>query len=170
MTTQEFKDLETRLSIWRADRHIDIEKQKKGLLSNLLEELTELSRARNVNEEIDAYCDMVVFLMNSTYDIKGTYNHTYDFSLLSLIEIMITPRYTVGFKIGCLFNSIKLLGYNPYKCMLETMKEISSRTGHYDETIQKFIKDTSDEAKAKWYKANYLSCKEEDISDYVEIR
>ena len=43
--------------------------------------------------------------------------------------------------------------------MLETIKEISSRTGYYDENIHKFVKDTSDEAKAKWYKADYEKCK-----------
>ena len=34
-------------------------------------------------------------------------------------------------------------------------KEISSRTGAYDENAKKWVKDTSDEARAKWYKANY---------------
>ena len=34
-------------------------------------------------------------------------------------------------------------------------KEISSRTGAYDEKAKKWIKDTSDEAKAKWYQADY---------------
>ena len=39
--------------------------------------------------------------------------------------------------------------------MLETIKEISSRTGSYDPSIGKWIKDKSPEAQAKWYKANY---------------
>ena len=34
-------------------------------------------------------------------------------------------------------------------------KEISSRTGSFDESLNKWIKDTSDEARKKWYKANY---------------
>ena len=38
-------------------------------------------------------------------------------------------------------------------------KEISSRTGSYDETAKKWIKDTSEVAKAKWYKANYKLAK-----------
>ena len=32
---------------------------------------------------------------------------------------------------------------------------MSSRTGAYDEKAKKWVKDASDEAKAKWYKANY---------------
>ena len=39
--------------------------------------------------------------------------------------------------------------------MLETIKEISSRTGAYDENAKKWVKDTSDEAKSRWYQANY---------------
>ena len=39
--------------------------------------------------------------------------------------------------------------------MLETIKEISSRTGAYDENAKKWVKDTSDEARAKWYKPDY---------------
>ncbi|MCZ6166047.1 hypothetical protein O6B98_08255 [Campylobacter ureolyticus] len=46
--------------------------------------------------------------------------------------------------------------------MLETIKEISSRTGHYDENIHKFVKNKSDEAKSKWYKADYDKCKIKD--------
>ncbi|HAA1585827.1 TPA_asm: hypothetical protein GD700_07550 [Campylobacter jejuni] len=53
----------------------------------------------------------------------------------------------------------KNLGFDFYKCMLEKIKEIESRTGFYDERLNKFIKDTSDEAKAKWYKADYESCR-----------
>ena len=47
------------------------------------------------------------------------------------------------------------LGYDPCICMMETIKEISSRTGAWDENIGKWVKDTSDEAKSKWYAADY---------------
>ncbi|ENT5893209.1 hypothetical protein ACFD86_001587 [Campylobacter coli] len=33
------------------------------------------------------------------------------------------------------------LGFDFYKCMIETIKEIESRTGYYDEKLKKFIKD-----------------------------
>ena len=46
-------------------------------------------------------------------------------------------------------------GYNFEIAMLETIKEISSRTGSYDEKAKKWIKDESDEARAKWHKADY---------------
>ncbi|MDD7741729.1 MAG: hypothetical protein PUJ19_03130, partial [Campylobacteraceae bacterium] len=49
----------------------------------------------------------------------------------------------------------KHYGYNFEIAMLETIKEISSRTGSYDENAKKWVKDSSDEARAKWYKADY---------------
>ena len=45
--------------------------------------------------------------------------------------------------------------------MQETIKEISSRVGEYDESKKKWIKDKSPEAMAKWYKANYKECRNE---------
>ena len=46
-------------------------------------------------------------------------------------------------------------GFNFEIAMLETIKEISSRTGAYDENAKKWVKDESDEARAKWHKADY---------------
>ena len=46
-------------------------------------------------------------------------------------------------------------GFNFEIAMLETIKEISSRIGTYNEATKKWVKDSSDEAKAKWYSANY---------------
>lgn len=49
--------------------------------------------------------------------------------------------------------------YDFFLCMKETIKEINSRTGSYNNTLGKWVKDTSSGAKAKWYKANYSFCK-----------
>lgn len=50
------------------------------------------------------------------------------------------------------------LGYDPELVMLEVHREISSRTGAWNEEQGKWVKFTTDEAKAKWYKANYAEC------------
>ena len=49
------------------------------------------------------------------------------------------------------------LQYDPSKVLEEVAKEINSRTGEI--TNGKFEKDLSDEAKAKWYKANFDNCR-----------
>ena len=58
-----------------------------------------------------------------------------------------------------LINSLTQDGYSAEKCLEQTLLEISSRVGHFDETIGKFVKDKSPEAQAKWYKADYSKCK-----------
>lgn len=52
-------------------------------------------------------------------------------------------------------NAIYQLGYDPLMSMEETIKEISSRTGKWDDGIKKFIKDE----KISPYKADYSKCK-----------
>ena len=55
----------------------------------------------------------------------------------------------IVFAVGALMK----LGVNPELALLETAKEINSREGKM--INGKFEKDLSDEAKAKWYKADY---------------
>lgn len=176
------------LTKWREDRHLTIEGQLEGYIPNIMEELVEFMRATTEYDKVDALCDMIVFSFNvlgylkpSKYaqnrretleSILSPYTDDVykiidnDISLLQkILEILpaIIPdntrinidRSIIHYCCERLFT----LGYDPYLCMLETIKEISSRTGSYDESIGKWVKDTSDEAKAKWYKADYSKCK-----------
>lgn len=56
-------------------------------------------------------------------------------------------------------GSIMKLGYDPECALKETIKEISSRTGSI--VNGKFQKDTSEEARKRWYKADYYKCKKD---------
>lgn len=53
------------LAKWREERSITLESQLPGLTSNLLEEVTELSRATELVDIIDAMLDYNVFLANA---------------------------------------------------------------------------------------------------------
>lgn len=53
------------LTKWRDERSITLESQLPGLTSNLLEEVTELSRATELVDVIDAMLDYNVFLANA---------------------------------------------------------------------------------------------------------
>ena len=120
---------------------------------------------------IDALCDISVFTINVGADIpcevkpliiepkrefsiasifvaiadfiradnNGSPFNYYDFALILKYCASVCEQYGFNFEIA----------------MLETIKEISSRTGSYDEVSKKWVKDESDEAKAKWYQANY---------------
>lgn len=120
---------------------------------------------------IDALCDICVFTINAGADIpyaitpfiietkrefsvvdifvaiadfiradnNGDPFNYYDFALILKYCASVCEQYGFNFEIA----------------MLETIKEISSRTGSYDEVSKKWVKDESNEAKAKWYQANY---------------
>ena len=53
------------LAKWREERSITLDSQLPGLTSNLLEEVTELSRATELVDVIDAMLDYNVFLANA---------------------------------------------------------------------------------------------------------
>ena len=117
---------------------------------------------------IDALCDISVFTINAGADIpcenkiSGIENNI--FQTYKTYETLLNAcgGYSIGFN-AYAFNGVLRtcavlcykLGFNFEIAMLETIKEISSRTGAYDENAKKWVKDESDEAKSKWYKADY---------------
>lgn len=162
------------LVAWREERHLSAESQAAGFKGNFFEEVAEFYRATNDHERVDALCDMLVFLINANDIIITNKKEVFELKVPSWYgvkscELLLNNVITLVAKCGCagdgrvqanyLLTAIMLLGYNPQKCLAETIKEISSRTGSFDESINKFVKDTSDEAKAKWYKADYSKCK-----------
>ena len=172
---QIFKELEA----WRNERKITTQSQKDGYIVNAMEEFGELSQAlrglelENVRqvaeyEVIDALCDIAVLSINACevpVDSKVRVIDTDGIKLDEIDELVYNCAgySSTGFNLYNYFNAIlwgcasicEQYGYDFEIAMLETIKEISSRTGSYDEKAKKWIKDTSDEAKAKWYKANY---------------
>lgn len=57
------------------------------------------------------------------------------------------------------YGEIAKYGYHGDKVMDEVIKEISSRVGAYSPETKKWQKDTSDQARANWYTANFTNCK-----------
>ena len=124
------------------------------------------------HEIIDALCDIAIFTINAGTDVNcnekieiiNTSQTTRCNSSLSFLlsECGNFDYYGKLSSYVC-FNQILLscaklcenYGFNFEIAMLETIKEISSRTGTYDEKAKKWVKDSSDEARAKWYQADY---------------
>ena len=121
---------------------------------------------------IDALCDICVFTINAGADIPCEVKLTEiefkkssldaDYILKQMVEKCARLSY-FDWGEASAFNIILIncaylcehYGFNFQIAMDETIKEISSRTGTYDEVSKKWVKDESDEAKAKWYKADY---------------
>ena len=171
------------LKAWRHERGITAESQKEGYLVNIMEELGELATALREYERfskpsypypknkkyaehgiIDALCDISVFTINAGADIPCE-NKPTRLELEPCLSLYNLLRETADHQ-RC-FNSITLCyvlgvcaslchqyGFNFEIAMLETIKEISSRTGAYDENAKKWVKDESDGAKWKWYQAD----------------
>ena len=172
-------EIYAQLEAWRDERKITAESQRQGYIRNVMEELGELAaglrdydswskcdlRFCQIHKEmaerviVDAICDISVLTINAGADIRDEYkplsidttNTFSDFNCLLL--------YTSTFDFKKILLNCAVLcehyGYNFELAMLETIKEISSRTGSYDEKAKKWVKDTSLEAKAKWYQADY---------------
>lgn len=119
---------------------------------------------------IDALCDICVFTINAGADVDdNTKAKVIDITKTTILNSSFSSLLSycgdyVGYvKAFSCFNDILLVcaklcefyGFDFQIAMDETIKEISSRTGAYDEKAKKWVKDTSDEAKAKWYSANY---------------
>ena len=172
MTYEELKEIKLRLDKWREERHLSYESQQKGFMPNILDEIREYYLAQDDNERVAELCDVVIFCLNVNELEEFSLNKqpislTY---LMSNLGLMINKNYT-GLKLdfereltkSCIkglidisINIIKRMGYNPYECLKEKVKEIESRTGRYDESLGKFIKDkgayTQEEAKNLTYK------------------
>lgn len=120
---------------------------------------------------IDALCDIAIFTINAGAELPSEINPLFiePKRELSVADIYIAiadfiredydcsafDYYNFAFILNYCASVCESYGYNFEIAMLETIKEISSRTGSYDEVSKKWIKDTSDEARAKWYQANY---------------
>ena len=119
---------------------------------------------------IDALCDIAIFTINAGADVDdNTKAKVIDITKTTILNSSFSSLlsycgdYAGYVKAFSCFNDILLVcaklcenyGFNFEIAMLETIKEISSRTGSYDENAKKWVKDESDEAKAKWYQANY---------------
>ena len=123
---------------------------------------------------VDAICDISVLTINAgadsnykpqtldTYEKDEIITRDVNYRLKNLLTdcgaFNIHSCYCGGDLLDILTDCAKLCehyGFNFEIAMLETIKEISSRTGSYDEKAKKWIKDESDEARATWYQADY---------------
>ncbi|MDD7091021.1 hypothetical protein, partial [Campylobacter sp.] len=118
-----------------------------------------------------ALCDIAVFTINTGVNIHHThknniidtskvgFDNTNDlFALLKACgDFACYPNGWVTFNdiLDFCASSCEYFGFNFELAMSETVKELNSRTGAYDEASKKWIEDLSHEARGKWYKPNY---------------
>lgn len=134
MTKEQFEDLKERLSNWRDERGLSVEDQQKNFKVNYTKELVEFFEAErdgNEYEMVDALCDMLVVAINA-----GVIKHTDTFKISNNFL-----SFGLEHSVNNIFCTFDLMGYDPYLCLLETIKELESRTGSWSEKEGKWIKD-----------------------------
>ncbi|EAK0311101.1 hypothetical protein KBI89_01670 [Campylobacter coli] len=175
MTQEQFNEVKERLAKWRKERHLTYENQREEFLGNVFEKISKYFRAKDDCEIVNALCDMAAFCFNVN-DVKFSNYECYmksdkvDFKFFDIVsQINYIVIYKADFErdpvkvildtlIALLHKKCESLKFNFYKCMLETIKEIESRTGYYDEGLNKFTKDkgvyNTKEAYDKFLKEN----------------
>lgn len=127
-------------------------------------------------EYIDALCDIMVFAGNCV-DIEKFKNAYIPWDIVeesfadssenTLLKALVSnasdmthsPTLTIAILYGFCRDLAEKKGYDFFKCMQEVLKQINSRTGAWNENLKKWVKDTSPEAKAKEYQADFSKCK-----------
>jgi hypothetical protein len=169
---EEMYILSQMLENWMTKRSLTYEMQQSNYINLTDEEIQEYYSALDIYEQIDALCDILVFSFNSVkielkdlnYENTIVANVDFDF----IIELR--DELSKDFSYVNLYNLYKSIRYmllnldNSYcefdlfKAMVETYKEINSRTGAYNPVKKKWIKFETPEAMKLWYKADYKSC------------
>lgn len=119
--------------------------QKRNFGVNYTKEILEFQKALRGNDEyemIDALCDMIVSMCNAGFGFNaGDYAffvnegfHKEKSNLEEEFDIFHTHIEDIALH-------IRKKDYDPYKCLLETIKELESRTGAWNEAEGKWCKD-----------------------------
>lgn len=172
------KEIYKRLELWRKERGLDssqgfifdLDKQ----VSFLTEEITEYLRAKDEFEKIDALCDLTVFSINAINGIDNNYDDIFSdtyclqkrnyhiANLIDRIPYMFKCRQNGKYSFVDIIEisryMIENMGFNYDLCMNETLLEIESRKGAFNNESGKWEKFKDDESIKFWYKANYEVC------------
>lgn len=163
------------LNIWREDRNNNSKQFVVNTeVGNLLEECKEYLDAVDDYERIDALCDICVFSINALsymhyHDVKiDTFSNPSIFRIIFHVGLLgDEPKEDILIDILKHSKSMMIeLGYDFEKCMLETIKEISSR----EQDPKQKEEWSKNGPSGKWqknkqqnpdtlYKADYESCK-----------
>ena len=138
-------DINNRLRKWREKRNIIMFHQKKGLLANITEEITEYLRADNNHDKINALCDISIYILNSFVinEVEKREIEVFPYNFfMSIYTSKLATKSSCELLIGYIIAEFETLQYKYIPCMHETITEIESRVGHYDDKLKKWVKET----------------------------
>lgn len=148
MTEIQFNEIKKRLSKWRKERLLNYKNQRYSYNGNFSEEISEYFRFKSDYDKVDAIIDICIFTFNSynvpysvfqdRFKVLDEYNSTVlalpsiYFRFGQILRCQIEKDYecihgSVSELLGICIKYIEYLGYDFYKCILETIKELNSR-------------------------------------------
>ncbi|RDU72343.1 hypothetical protein CQA57_07000 [Helicobacter anseris] len=134
---EQFEDIKDKLRVCREERGLNKEDQKRNFRVDYTKELAKFFEAERDNNQygiIKALCDMIVVCVNAGGNIGCA---SCEFTNINLTYPIIYRSIDIK---GLLYE-LRREGYDPYKCLLETIKELNSRTGSWSEEEGKWVKD-----------------------------
>ena len=169
---EEMYILSQMLENWMIKRSLTYEMQQSNYINLTDEEIQEYYSALDIYEQIDALCDILVFSFNSVkvelkdLSYENEIREWIDFNYIIKLRDELNKNFTYE-NLYNLYKSIRYMllnldnsycEFDLFKAMIETFKEIDSRTGAYNPEKKKWIKFKTPEAMKLWYKADYKSC------------
>lgn len=168
----------TSLDVWREER--GLQHTVGNIAANIGEEIVEYLRAENDEQRVDALCDMFVFSvnainamrkieyasleMNLSIQVPEICERSYFAEIVQRFALIATYGYTLNVDALitiaiCAKAQVCQYGFDFLIAMDETIKEIHSRTGAWNDETQKWEKFKTPEAMELWYKADYSKAK-----------
>jgi len=146
-----------------------LNKRKFDLARTSMYIIEELLEAHGIHEDKDKVMTNQVYAHMERL-INEIKNGNSDFDVNNVFWLKNTPSEDVDAfcdiqEFAC--GAVMQQGYDNEKALEEMAKEINSRDGSMYEG--KFVKFEDDEAKAKWYKADYESARVQDTPRIVEM-
>lgn len=157
-------------------RQISVQMYQDGLAVNPLPKIVNWNKERRMDTIEPTDCSVVYCKLEELFEFLGInkcFNDERQFKRLvnQYKSYIMDEAYSLGAsstieeKIDSLnddtvFNTGFILryGYDPTKTLNETVLEIDSRTGDFDEVSGKWVKLRTPEAMAKWIQADYSKC------------
>lgn len=143
MTEEQFEDIKSRVNGLAEARSLSVEWQKSNFEVNYSKKLVKFFETCRSNEEygiIDSICDMLIVAINSghTLGLDEDFKWCEKYCNYSLDITM--PLYDKHSLI-LLCKFLRDFSCNPYRCLLEKLKELESQTHSLDKFSGKWRKD-----------------------------
>jgi len=157
MLAEHFNEINRDLALWRKTQNITCSQLQESLVSDLLEELCEFSRARNSIGRVGALSRIYMLLINSfelqyeenLHQTKNYCGGVYSLFMLTRVlsnmfdEESVEPKIEdkhITIALSYIKDFIRKMGFDDTLCLQESLKQLRSYSGSYSKESKSFVK------------------------------